>query len=49
MTGANLYNADLTDTRVSDKILKDTVLCKTIMPSGQTESRSCRSAIWQKK
>ena len=37
MTGANLYNADLTDTRVSDKTPKDTVLFKTIMPSGQQD------------
>ena len=49
MTGANLYNADLTDTGISDKTLKDTVLCKTIMPSGQIENRNCRSAIWQTK
>ena len=49
MTGTNLYNADLTNTRVSDKTLKDTVLCKTIMPSGQTENRSCRSAVWKTK
>jgi len=45
MTGANLYNANLTDTRVSDKILKNTILCQTIMPSGQTENRSCRRSV----
>jgi uncharacterized protein YjbI with pentapeptide repeats len=33
MTGTN--NTDLADTRVSGKTLKDTVLCKTIMPSRQ--------------
>ena len=49
MTGTNLYNADLTNTRISDKTLKDIVLCITIMRSGQTENRSCRSAIWQTK
>jgi hypothetical protein len=38
MTGANLYNADLTDTKVS----KDTVLCKAIMPSGQQDDSGCK-------
>ena len=35
MTGANLYNADLTGTKVSKETLKDAVLCKTIMPCGE--------------
>ena len=42
MTGTNLYNADLTDTRVSDKTLKDTVLCKTTMPSGKQNESGCK-------
>ena len=42
MTDANLYNADLTDTRVSDKTLKDAVLCKTIIPSGQQDDSGCK-------
>jgi hypothetical protein len=42
MTGANLYNADLTDTGISDKTLKDTVLCKTIMLSGKQNDSRCK-------
>ena len=42
MTGANLYNADFTDTRVSKKTLKDTVLCKTIMPFGKQDDSGCK-------
>jgi hypothetical protein len=34
MTDANLYNANPTGTKVSGETLKDTVLCKAIMPSG---------------
>ena len=40
MTGTN--NADLTGTKVSDKTLKDAVLCKTIMPSGQKDDSGCK-------
>ena len=42
MTGAHLYNTDLTDTKVSEETLKDTVLCKTIMPSGQKNDSGCK-------
>ena len=42
MTGANLYSADLTGTKVSKETLKDTVLCKTIMPSGQQNDSGCK-------
>ena len=42
MTGTNLYNADLTDTKVSDETLKDTVLCKTTRPSGQRDDSGCK-------
>jgi hypothetical protein len=42
MTGTNLYNADLTDTKVSKETLKDTVLCKTNMPSGQQDESGCK-------
>ena len=41
MTGANLYNTDLTETKVSEKILKDTILYKTIMPSGKRNDSDC--------
>ena len=40
MTGTN--NTDLADTRVSSKTLKDAVLCKTIMPSGQHDDSGCK-------
>ena len=42
MTSTNLYNADLTDTKVSDETLKGTVLCKTILPSGQRDDSGCK-------
>ena len=42
MTGANLYNAELTDTKVSDATLKGTVLCKTVMPSGKQDDSGCK-------
>ena len=42
MTGANFYKADLTGSKVSKKTLKDTVLCKTIMPSGQQDDSGCK-------
>ena len=42
MTGANLYRADLTGTKVSKETLKDAVLCKTIMPSGQQDDSGCK-------
>jgi hypothetical protein len=42
MTVANLYNADLTGTKVSEETLKDTVLCKTIMLSGQQGDSGCK-------
>ena len=37
MTGVNLYNADLTDTKVSDETLKGTILGKTVMLSGKRD------------
>jgi len=37
MTGTNLYNADLTDTKVSDETLKDTVLCRKVLSNGQRD------------
>ena len=42
INGANLYNADLTGTKVSKETLKDAVLCKTIMPSGQQDDSGCK-------
>ena len=37
MNGTNLYNADLTDAKVSDKTLKDTVLCRKVLSNGQRD------------
>jgi uncharacterized protein YjbI with pentapeptide repeats len=42
ITGANLYNADLTGTKVSEETLKSAVLCKTVMPSGQKDDSGCK-------
>ena len=42
MIGANLHSADLTETKVSNETLKDAVLCKTIMPSGQQDDSGCK-------
>ena len=42
INGANLYNADLTGTKVSEETLKDAVLCKTIMSSGQQNDSGCK-------
>ena len=42
MTDANLYNADLTSTKVSEETLKDAVICKTNMPSGQRDNSGCK-------
>ena len=39
---ANLYNANLTGTKVSEETLKDAELCKTIMPSGQRDDSGCK-------
>ena len=38
MTGANLYKADLSKTRLSNVIFKDAVFCKTVMPTGLDNS-----------
>ena len=42
MTGTNLHSADLTGTKVSEETLKDAVLCKTIMSSGQQNDSGCK-------
>ena len=42
MTGANLYNANLNGTKAPKETLKDTVLCKAIMPSGQQNDSGCK-------
>jgi hypothetical protein len=42
MTGANLHNANLIATKVSEETLKDAVLCKTIMSSGQQNDSGCK-------
>ena len=42
MTGANLYNADLTGTKVSEETLKGVELCKAAMPSGRKNDSRCK-------
>ena len=42
MTGANLYSADLSKTRIDNVKFQDTVFCKTIMPSGERDNSGCK-------
>ena len=42
MTSTNFHSANLTGTKVSEETLKDAMLCKTNMSSGQQDDSGCK-------